>query len=45
MFKTKKKVENAAKETGEAVGKGFKIGAKVVDDFEKGIEKEIKKRE
>ena len=45
MPKTKKKVENAAEETGEAVGKDFKRGAKAVDDFGKGIKKELKKKE
>ena len=48
MYETvneKKKVENAAKETGEAVGKDIKRGAKAVDDFGKGIKKELKKKE
>jgi len=45
MSKTKKKVENAAEEAGEAVGKGIKRGVKAVDDFGKGIKKEIKKKE
>ena len=43
MSKTKRKVENAAEETGEAVGKGIKRGAKAVDDFGKGVKKELKK--
>jgi hypothetical protein len=41
----KKKVENAAEKTGEAVGKGIKKGAKAVSDFGKGVKKEIKKKE
>ena len=41
----KKKVENAAERTGEAIGKGIKKGAKAVSDFGKGVRKEIKKKE
>ena len=41
----KKKVENAAEKTGEAVGKGIRKGAKAVSDFGKGVKKEIKKKE
>lgn len=44
MSNTKKKVENVAEESGEAVGKGIKRGAKAVDDFGKGIKKELKKK-
>jgi len=40
----KKKVENAAEKTGEAVGKGLKKGAKAVEDVGKGIKKELKKK-
>jgi hypothetical protein len=45
MPEEKKKVENAAEKTGEAVGKGIKKGAKAVGDFGKGIKKGIKKEE
>ena len=45
MSETKKKVESAAEKTGEAVGKGIKKGAKAVNDFGKGIKKELKKKE
>ena len=45
MADKKKKVENAAEETGEAVGKGIKRGAKAVDNFGKGIKKELKRKE
>jgi hypothetical protein len=41
----KKKIENAAEKTGEAVGKGIKKSAKAVSDFGKGVKKEIKKKE
>ena len=41
----KKKVENAAEKTGEAVGKGIKKTAKAVEDVGKGIKKELKKKE
>jgi hypothetical protein len=41
----KKKVEDAAEKTGEAVGKGIKKGAKAVNDFGKGIKKGLKKEE
>jgi hypothetical protein len=41
----KKKVENAAEKTGEAVGKGIKKGAKAVSDFGKGVKKELEKKE
>jgi hypothetical protein len=41
----KKKVENAAEKTGEAVGKGIKKGAKAVSDFGKGVKKEFEKKE
>jgi hypothetical protein len=40
----KKKVENAAEKTGEAVGKGIKKSAKAVYDFGKGLKKELKKK-
>jgi hypothetical protein len=45
MPKAKKKVENAAEKTGEAVGKGLRKGAKAVTDFGKGIKKELEKEE
>ena len=45
MPEEKKKVENAAEKTGEAVGKGIKKGAKAVEDVGKGIKKELKKKE
>ena len=45
MSNSKKKVENAVGETGEAVGKAINKGAKAVDDFGKGIKKELKKKE
>jgi hypothetical protein len=45
MPENKKKVENAAEETGAAVAKGIKKGAKAVSDFGKGVKKEIKKKE
>ena len=41
----KKKIENAAEKTGEAVGKGIKKGAKAIEDVGKGIKKEFKKKE
>ena len=41
----KKKVEHASEKTGEAVGKGIKKGAKAINDFGKGIKKELKKKE
>jgi hypothetical protein len=41
----KKKVENAAEKTGEAVGKGIKKGAKAVSDFGKSVKKELEKKE
>ena len=41
----KKKVENAAGETGEAVGKSIKKSAKEVENFGKGMKKELKKKE
>jgi hypothetical protein len=41
----KKKVENAAEKTGEAVGKGIKRSAKAVSDFGKGVKKEFEKKE
>jgi len=34
-----------AQETGEAVGKDIKRSAKAVEDFGKGIKKELKKKE
>ncbi|MGD0646212.1 MAG: hypothetical protein ABSA75_15055 [Candidatus Bathyarchaeia archaeon] len=40
----KKKIENAAEKTGEAVGRGIKKSAKAVNDFGKGIKKELKKK-
>jgi hypothetical protein len=45
MPEEKKKIENAAEKTGEAVGKGVRKGAKAVSDFGKGVKKEIKKKE
>jgi hypothetical protein len=45
MSEKKKKVEDAAEKTGEAVGKGIKKGAKAVNDFGKGIKKGLKKEE
>jgi hypothetical protein len=45
MPDNKKKVENAAEKTGEAVGKGIKTGAKAVSDFGKGVKKEFKKKD
>jgi hypothetical protein len=45
MPEEKKKVENAAEKTGEAVGKGIRKSAKAVEDFGKGIKKELKKKE
>lgn len=45
MPKEKKKVEHTAEKTGEAVGKGIKKGTKAVNDFGKGIEKELKKKQ
>jgi hypothetical protein len=45
MSTEKKKVENAAEKTGEAVGKGIKKGAKAVSDFGKSVKKELKKKE
>jgi hypothetical protein len=44
MPENKKKVENAAEKTGEAVGNGIKEGAKAVSDFGKGVKKEFKKK-
>jgi hypothetical protein len=44
MLGDKKKVENAAEKTGEAVGRGVKKGTKAVNDFGKGIKKGIKKK-
>jgi hypothetical protein len=45
MSENKKKVENAAEKTGDAVGKGIRKGAKAVNDFGKGIKKGLKKEE
>jgi hypothetical protein len=45
MPEEKKKVEGAAEKTGEALGKGIKKGAKAVNDFGKGIKKELKKKQ
>jgi hypothetical protein len=45
MPENKKKVENVAEKTGEAVGKGIRKSAKAVSDFGKGVKKEIKKKE
>ena len=41
----KKKVEGAAKRTGEAVGGGLKKGAKAVEDFGKGIKRGVEGKE
>jgi len=43
MPENKKKIENAAEKTGEAIGKGVKRGAKDVSGFGKGIKKGLKK--
>ncbi len=40
MSKEKKKVENVAEKSGEAVGRGVKKSTKAVNDFAKGIKKE-----
>jgi hypothetical protein len=40
----KEKVEEAAEKTGEAVGKGLKESARVVERVGKGIKKEIKEK-
>jgi hypothetical protein len=45
MPENKKKVENAAEKTGEAVGEGIRKSAKAVSDFGKGVKKELKKKE
>ena len=45
MPEEKKKVENAAEKTGEAIGKGIKKTAKAAEDLGKGIKKEFKKKE
>ena len=45
MPQEKKKIENAAEKTGEAVGKGIKKSTKAVNDLGKGIKKELKKKE
>ena len=45
MSENKKKVENAAEKTGDAVGKGIRKGAKAVNDFGRGIQKGLKKEE
>jgi len=44
MPEDKKKVENAAEKTVEAIGKGLKKCAKAVEDVGKGIKKELKKK-
>lgn len=41
----KKRVEEAAERTGEAVEKDLKKGAKAVSNFGKGIKKRIKKED
>ena len=41
----KKKVENAAEKTGEAIGKGVKKSAKAVNNLGKGIKKGLKEEE
>ena len=45
MPEEKKKVENAAEKTGEAIGGGVKKSAKAVNELGKGIKKGIKKEE
>lgn len=45
MPENKKKIEDAAEKTGEAVGKGIRKGAKAVSDFGKGVKKELEKEE
>ena len=45
MPENKKKIENAAEKTGEAIGKGIKKSAKDIKDFGKGIKKGVKKKE
>ncbi len=45
MSAEKKKGENPAEKTGEAVGKGVRKSAKAVNDFGKGIKKGLKKKE
>jgi len=43
MTDNKKKIENAAEKTGEAISIGIKKGAKDVEDFGKGLKKGLKK--
>jgi hypothetical protein len=45
MSENKKKVENTAEKTGDAIGKGIRKGAKAVNDFGKGVKKGLKKEE
>ena len=45
MPKKKEKVEGAAEKTGEAIGRGLKEGARVVNRVGKGIKKEIDKKD
>jgi hypothetical protein len=45
MSEKKKKVENAAEKTGDAVGKGIRKSAEAVNDFGKGVRKGFKKEE
>jgi hypothetical protein len=40
----KEKIENAAEKTGEVIGKDIKKGAKVANDFGKGLKKGLKKK-
>jgi hypothetical protein len=39
MSTTKEKIENTVDKTGEAIGKDIKKGAKVANDFGKGLKK------
>jgi hypothetical protein len=45
MSDNKKKVENAAEKTGDAIGTGIRKSAKAVKDFGKGVKKGLKKEE
>jgi hypothetical protein len=45
MSEKKKKIENAAEKTGDAVGKGIRKSAEAVNDFGKGVKKGFKKKE
>jgi hypothetical protein len=45
MSEKKKKVENVAEKTGDAIGKGIRKSAKAVNDFGKGLKKGLKKED